>query len=163
MDRSKIGVVAGIFVFLVIIIWALVAIAGRQNPNEVAMKEALILQNTVNEISDIALARSGNLQTQTTASTVLSTTTSDRNRISALYSNLYGSPPSDFEAEAIEEIEVATENFDAVYRSLTSEYLQLSLDRLLLLRDSLSDDEVQETLHIAIENHQIHLQSLSDQ
>lgn len=160
MDRSKIGVIAGIFVFLIIIVWAMIAITGRENPNEVAMRESLILQNTVTEISAIALARSGNLQTQTTASNVLSTTASDRNRIGELYGSLYGSPPSNFEIEAVEEIENATENFDTIYRSITSEYLQLSLDRLLILQDALSSDEARESLRITIENHEAHLQSL---
>lgn len=162
MDRNKILIPLGIFIFLIVLIWAFTAISGRENPTEVTMRETLIAQETVIEISTIATRRSGNLQTQAISANILSTTTSDRNQLRELYQGTFGAPPTEPDSSAVAEVEEATESFDRVYRSVVEEYLQLSLERLQRLRAASQNEEAQRTLEIAITNHEAHLQSLSE-
>ncbi len=142
------------------LIWGVTAISGRENPTEVNLRESLVAQETMLEISSIAQQRSGSLDTQVVATNIVATTTSDRNNIAELYRSSFGSPPSEPETQTVEEVDSTTGNFDTIYRQRVVEYIEISLQRLNYVYANTSDEDLLRAVGTAIENHEAHLSQL---
>ncbi len=157
MDTSKLLVITGIVFGIALFLWLLSMILGSDDPQEVALRNSLQAQVNIIEISDITSGRSSDINTQSLATNILSTTSSDYQVLSQHYRDNFGSPPARADSWAVDEINQAGENLDQIYKEAVEEYLQYSLDNLQRLDlDNLSDSFADD-LRSSITNHQRHL------
>ncbi|MEX0668744.1 MAG: hypothetical protein WD061_03345 [Candidatus Saccharimonadales bacterium] len=160
MDTSKLLVIAGVVFGIVFFLWMLSLILRGNDPVEEALATSLQAQVNAVEISDITSSRSSDLETQSLATNILSTTSSDYQVLSEYYRNNYASAPSRADSAIVDDINNAGENLGSIYRQTVREQLQISLDNLENIpTEDLSDNFIDD-INSSILNHQRHLSRL---
>lgn len=160
MDKRKLLVIVGIMAVLGITF----LILGRilSDDTEPAYSDMLQAQATVNQLSDVATDQASNPSTRNLAAMILSTTTTDYNRLAAISTARYDTVADEADPQAIEELETTREDFDFRYRELVREYLETSLDRLEFFIQNTSDAEELQAFEAARDNQQSYLERLAE-
>lgn len=160
MDRSKLLVVGGIAVVLIVVFMLVRMLTGGETVQP-QFRDAMVLQFTVMELSDIATKEANSPELRNRASIISSTTASDFQNLKEYYTQSFGSlPGSNSEQDSIDKLDDTSEGFDELYRELTLGYLRNSRDLLLQLRGQ-GSAEFEETVNTAIHNHQTHIDFLT--
>lgn len=160
MDKSKLLVIGGIAVVL-IVVFMLVRMLTRGETVQPQFRDAMVFQFTVMKLSDIAAKEANSPELRNRASIISSTTASDFQDLKEYYIQSFGSlPGSNSEQDSIDKLEDTNEGFDELYLELTLDYLRNSRDLLQQLRGQ-GSQEFEETVNTAIRNHQAHIDFLA--
>lgn len=160
MERSKLIVIFGVTLIIGISFWLLAIIIGGDDARHTAFRDALIAQNTVVEISDIAKDKAGDSAAKELAASISSTTTSDVSRLSGHYVSSYDDLPDSGDNEAIESLENSQSGISALYAETALDYLEISLDRLKQIRHSGNGSDMSRDIETAIDNQRFHVNRL---
>ncbi len=158
MSKEKIIVILGIGVVLIVIFMLISWI--RSDNIQPVFRNTLIAQNTVVELSNMAISDASSPDTRTVAASIVSTTSSDRNQLADFYETRYESSVSTADETAIEELEETRESFDHEYRQLVLEYLEHSDQRMATLQQEFTNEEFHAIINQARTNHQTHIEKL---
>lgn len=160
MDKRKLLVAVGIMVVLGVTFLVL----GRilTDDTEPAFSDMLQAQATINELSDIAISQASDPSTRNLAAMILSTTTTDYNRLAAISAARYDTVVDEADPQAIEELETTREDFDFRYRELVGEHLEASVEQLEFFTQNTSEAEELQVFESARDNQQSYLERLSE-
>lgn len=160
MDKRKLLVAVGIMAVLGITFLVLGRILS--DDTEPAYSDMLRAQATVNELSDIAISQASDPSTRNLAAMVLSTTTTDYNRLAAISTARYDTAADEADPQAVEELETTREDFDFRYRELVREYLETSVEQLEFFIQNTSEMEEVQTFETARDNQRSYLERMSE-
>lgn len=158
MDKSKllVGLLVVAVLFIVVMVFRWVTADDTQRP----FFEMLQIQNTVNELSDMATDQ-GRAETRQIAASVRNTTTSDRAELGRVYVNVYQqSTPESVREEYIQELDDTSEGFDDVYRELAIELLEASQNQMQQLAPEFTGAESIRIFERSNQNHEEQLERI---
>lgn len=160
MDRSKLylilAILAGLLLVFMILNWVF------SEDNQPVFQDALAAQGTVLEMSDIAVSQATEPDTRVLASSIASTTGSDRNNLNEFYRSTYEEEYEVVDNEAIEELEQTNEDFDRAYRQSVLKYLKFSHNKLEILQSRFTNKELDDIIQQSKHNHEAHIQTLEE-
>lgn len=158
MSKEKLIVILGIGAVLIVVFMLISWI--RSDDVQPMFRNTLIAQNTVVELSDMAISDAASPDTRAVAASILSTTSSDRNQLAELYESRYESSVNTADGTAIKELGETRENFDHEYRQLVLKYLEHSNQRMATLQREFTNEEFNAIIKQARTNHQTHIEKL---
>lgn len=160
MDKSKL-IVVGLIAFVLLVV-LLVVRSILSDDTEPISTEMLQAQATLIEISDMAADDARSSSTRINAASILSTTTTDYRYLQEAHQDRYGSTVDEVDVTAVEDLEGSRENYDNIYNELANDYLEISLDRLSLLRNQTDDPMHLEAIDVAMSNQQSQLERIQE-
>lgn len=159
MERSKFFVILLVVAVLIIVFVGVRALLGS-GPLRPALAAAITAQATIIELGEQAATNSNNPELRNLAATVAVTTSSDRAQLGSYYQSAYNEAPPAAGGDAGAELEAASENFDAVFRSLVLEHLQAGRRQLETAHDHADNAELRTALEQAAQNHAVYIEQL---
>ncbi len=160
MDKSKI-IVVGLIVF-VLLVALLIVRSMFSDDTEPISAEMLQAQSTLIELSDMATDDARSSSTRLNAASILSTTTTDYRYLQKVHQDRYGSTVDAVDTIAVEELEGSRENYDNIYNELANDFLEISINRLNLLRRETKDPVALEAIDAAISNQESQLERIQN-
>lgn len=160
MDRSKLYIILAVLVGLLLIFMILNAVFSEDN--QPVFQDALGAQGTAIALSDVAVSQATEPDTRALASSIVSTTSSDRNGLNEFYQTTYGEAYEVIDEEAVGELEQTSENFDQAYRESVLKYLKFSHGRLEILQSRFTNEELNAIIEQSKQNHEAQIQTLQE-